>query len=199
MDVTRDEDATTRPAEVRELSERGIVPPWQFDRPAWSFEAAPHRILPTTPSVRRNGPHANEEPGTSGPQSITSPVTSPRAPARRLGLRAWHSLADWEGVVEEVGDETFRLRLTPLVDGRPDFTRAEFAEFDFDELAYDSDRSLIAPDAVVYWTVGRRRDEAGTVSNQSLVRVRRQPPPSALRQKLAAEEVAALLDGQEDK
>jgi hypothetical protein len=96
--------------------------------------------------------------------------------------------------VAELQDDGFRLRLTPLVEGRPDFTRVEFAEFDFDELAYETDRDLITPGAVVYWTVGRRRDEAGTFSNQSLVRVRRRPPTSALRRKLAQTEVAELLD-----
>jgi hypothetical protein len=132
--------------------------------------------------------------GTVGPQRVKVPEVGPlAAPARRFGQKAWQPLAHWEGVVEEVDGDTIRVRLTPLIHGRPDFTRVEFVEFSFDELAYPADRELVTRDAKLYWTVGRRKDEAGTVSNDSLVRVRRQVPPSIERQRRGAEEAAAFL------
>jgi hypothetical protein len=66
-------------------------------------------------------------------------------------------------------------------------------DFGFDELAYDSDRSLIQPSVSVYWTVGRRRDEAGTMTNESFICVKRQAPPSELRRRLAAAEAAEII------
>jgi len=137
---------------------------------------------------------------TAGPQGVTVPNFGPVAPlARRVGKRAWPVLAQWEGVVKEVSDESFLVRLTPLLaGGRPDFTRIEFAEFGFDELAYEAEQALIAPTVWIYWTVGRRKDEFGTVFNESFVRIRRSTEPSVARRRIAAAEVAEILADAEE-
>ncbi len=189
----------TRPVDIGNMLGGATENSWQSNDTAWSFGFRSRHLFSAGDSHLPNGdpalPNKNANgSGTSAPQRVTVPDLTPVAPPdRRLGLKAWRALSHWEGVVEEVTGDGFQLRLTPFVEGRPDFTRPMFAEFGFDELAYEADRDLIVRDAVVYWTVGRRRDEAGTFSNQSLVRVRRQAPPSGPRKQLAAQEVADLL------
>jgi hypothetical protein len=165
----------------------------------WSFGSSTPGLVVTgrvrRPSRVRAQPNANGA-ETAGDIQAFAPIPAfetIREPSKPFGFKAWVSAAHWEGEVEEVSETGFRARLTRIVEGRPDHTKVEFADFDFDELAYDDDRHFIEPGGVIYWTVGRHRAENGMVTNQSLVRVRRIPPPSQYRRKAAADEAARLV------
>lgn len=194
----------TRPVSINELPSAHPNRPWQHgsDVP-WSFGLRDRLLYvsETPPSESEPTPNPNVNGAdTNAPQGVEVPNLGPtEPPAHRFGKRAWQALSQWEGVVEEVNGEGFSVRLTPLVGGEPDFTRIEYAEFAFDELAYESDVELIAPDVRIYWTVGKRWDEAGTMMNDSFVRVKRQAPRSELRWRLAAARAAELLAEAEEQ
>jgi hypothetical protein len=116
----------------------------------------------------------------------------------RFGKRGFVPAYQWEGVVEEVNGKGFRARLRPSEQGHTKAARVEYADFDYDDLADDSDHALVAEGAVFYWTIGKSRNVAGTLFNTSLVRFRRLPSPTAAQKRQAAIEAAALLADLED-
>ena len=79
-------------------------------------------------------------------------------------------LRQWEGRVDELTDGGFIASLSER-DGRdPDHT----AEFSVEEVS-PSDRVLVVPGAVFYWTIGYRDRVTGQRSRESLIRFRRLP------------------------
>jgi hypothetical protein len=75
-------------------------------------------------------------------------------------------------MVENVKNGVFRARLVRLDEGdRP--TKIEYSDFSLDDLADQGDRTLVEPGAIFYWTIARRWNSAGTMTNESLVRFRR--------------------------
>lgn len=80
-------------------------------------------------------------------------------------------LQQWEGVVSEVGDKDFTAELRDLtnVDNAP-----QVAEFPYSEIS-KSDRSLIAPGAVFYWSIGYDTTPGGQITRVSEIRLRRSP------------------------
>lgn len=168
---------------------------------AWSFGTRKRLFTPEEPSAHadlssKRSEAANEDDASTSGQR-PAPDTSdlqPVAPRRPyFGRRAFSPLYQWEGVVEEVNGGSFRARLVPFENGHADVSRVEFAEFDYDDLADESDHALVEEDAVFYWTVGRSRNAAGTVMNTSLVRFQRLPPPTAYQTREAGREAAAIL------
>jgi hypothetical protein len=65
-----------------------------------------------------------------------------------LGKRGFVPVYQWEGVVEEVNGEGFRARLQPFEQGHSDSAQIEYADFEYDDLADESDRGLVAKGAV---------------------------------------------------
>jgi hypothetical protein len=189
----------TRPIDIRDLPVESHEGPWQVQHEIpWSFgPQRPPLYVPDDPveAPRLDSPQRNSDGrGTMGPQRVEAPALSPTAPPlHRFGKKAWQAVAQWEGTVNQVADDGFAVSLTPLINGQPDFTRRELMDFGFDELAYETDRGLIRPGVSVYWTVGRRKDEGGMLTNQSLVRVKREARPSGVRLRHAAEEAAGLI------
>lgn len=114
-------------------------------------------------------------------------------PSPHFGKRGFAPLYQWEGVVEEVNGESFRARLRPFEDGRPDPSSVEYADFAYTDLADESDHEYVTEGAVFYWTIGKSRNEYGTYTNTSLVRFRRLPPPTPKQLREAAREADALL------
>jgi len=110
-----------------------------------------------------------------------------------FGKKSLFALFQWEGVVEEIVSSGFRARLVPFEDGRPNPAQIEFTDFSFDDLATDSDRALVREGAIFYWTVGRGKNVAGTVSNVSLVRFRRLGPAGPVQKRLAQREARELF------
>jgi hypothetical protein len=110
----------------------------------------------------------------------------------KTGKKGLWSKATWEGVVEEVKRDRFSARMTEVQFGKPTRNEIEETEFMLDELQYASDRDLVQPGAVFYWTVGRASNAAGSISNASVIRFRRMPTISGLT-KLRADKEAEDL------
>lgn len=165
---------------------------------AWSFGTVRSRMFSAVAprhGQEPNGGAANkDEDATSGMQRIDVPGASPvSAPATHFGKRGLSPLAQWEGVVEAVTEEGFKARLVPFENGKPNVARVEFSDFDYEDLADESDEELVGEGAVFYWTLGRSRNAAGTITNVSLVRFRRLPQPGPHQRELADAEARELM------
>jgi len=113
---------------------------------------------------------------------------------RDFGKRGLTTISHWEGVVESVEGRTFHARLTPFQNGRPLPAKIEYADFDLEELATESDREFVQPGSVFYWTLGRGKNVAGTVANVSLLRFRRLPAFSDYQERQARSEAQELME-----
>ena len=186
----------TTPFEVEGGSQHLGSRTWQAFREYWSFGSlqllAPvehHQIGPNPEAANSNGA------GTSGVQRVDVPKKALVSPPRmRFGKRRFTSLYEWEGVVQSVGDRWFSARLTPLEKRHLKSGRSEFTEFDFADLADESDIDLVREGSVFYWTIGRSRNEAGTIANQSLVRFRRVPALTRYQKQQARKEARDLME-----
>ena len=171
---------------------------WQADEIPWSFGPSEHRVVGwrQEPSSQTEIPTARNESevATSGPQEVSSPKLKPVIlHVRDFGKRGFSALSHWEGIVEEVKGDTFSSRLIPLAEQNGGMEKYEFTEFSFEDLAVEDDRALVQPGAVFYWTIGRARNEAGTMTNTSLVRFRRLPATTRTEQERAESEAEDLL------
>jgi len=195
-------ERSTKPIDVEGASDASV--PWQRNEITSSFGPTNTTIVGwpdlsrTMGSLQDSGNPSGAS--TKGPQKISAPLTQPVVVERSgYGKRALHTMHEWEGVVERVGKNSFQCRLVPVTYGGGDPGKVEFTEFSFDDLATEADRSLAVPGAVFYWTVGRSRNAAGTVTNLSLVRFRRLPPLTPAQASLAEREAAALLHALGDR
>jgi hypothetical protein len=89
---------------------------------------------------------------------------------RRRPNEFFAALHRWEGYVLSVSNRTFLARLVDLSGRLPD----EDAEFYLDDVS-ESDKSLVVPGAVFYWSVGYRISLTRQRSKASLLRFRRLP------------------------
>lgn len=80
------------------------------------------------------------------------------------------ALQQWEGTVTECRGETFLARLVDRTSKAP----VETAEFLFEDVA-ESDRSLVQPGSVFYWSIGYLDSRSGQRSRVSTLRMRRLP------------------------
>lgn len=191
---------STKPISLEGVRAAERPVPWQASLlEPWSFGSIGSRVFaasapePDVDDIRRA---ANREPQSTAamrPAGVrdANPVVLPET---HLGKRGFVALQQWEGVVEAVTETGFRARLVPYSGAEPDRTRTEFTDFDLDDLADESDKALVVEGAVFYWTIGRYKNAAGTVSNMSLVRFRRIPPPTSYRRRLAGIEAEQLLE-----
>lgn len=163
----------------------------------WSFGSSRERMLPPVTPPRINQRSAAENTTgtpTGSPHTPDVPDVKPQALSRPyFGKRSFQAAYQWEGVVEALDEDGFRARLLPFENGHVDPSRVEYADFDYGDLADESDRELVAEGAIFYWTVGRSRNPAGTYTNTSLVRFRRLPPPTPYEMQEANREAAELL------
>jgi hypothetical protein len=165
----------------------------------WAASSPPQvmglvRTHPRAPG--RSAASNTEGDGTASPATIDTPDVKAVVPTQPSlgGKRRFVAAYQWEGVVEEIAEETFTARLVPYEGGRPRTGQVEYATFAFDDLADESDWEMVAPDAVFYWTVGKSRDDWGTYRKTSLVRFRRLPAPTPVRARAAAREARGLLE-----
>lgn len=79
------------------------------------------------------------------------------------------TLQKWEGVVIEVGQDTFLAKLVPIMGEGSE----QEAEIYIDQVEKE-DRVLIEPGAVFYWTIGYLNKPSGTLGT-SIIRFRRLP------------------------
>jgi hypothetical protein len=184
----------------------GQVEPTGSTADRWSFGTTSETNLPGSGAVEvpdesvspgGNVPDASD---TTGPQKVDRPlVGAPSTRPLRFGSRGWRISSNWEGVVLVRKNGAFQAELTPIVEGKPDRSRREVAEFDVAELSYASDRDAIEPGSVFYWTVGPRNDEAGTRSYVSVIRLQRTAPAGPYRRRLAADEARKIVASGDQK
>lgn len=101
-----------------------------------------------------------------GADRLVPLVQEPRFPPQDRFV----ALQKWEGQVIEANANLFTAKLTDLTKPNPD----ELAEFDLDEVSA-SDRHLVVPGGVFYWSVGYRDRISGQRSRESVMRFRRLP------------------------
>lgn len=184
-------ERSTQPTKVEGVGD-ALPSAWQPEEISWSFGPTQRQMVgwnPNSPS-RFEVPNSQNQngPSTTGPQEIRSPDRRPTVVlARDFGRRGFATLAHWEGVVDEVNGETFRCRLIPLGTPAPEAAEIEFTQFSLDELSSEDDRALVKPGAVFYWTIGKGRNAAGTLTNVSLVRLRRLPGSTTQHQRAERE------------
>lgn len=169
----------------------------------WSFGARqPWIVRDPTLGLRTPSPLEaavnNETPDQTGYHKKDTPNGSSAVPLRqfKFGRRRFQALYQWEGVVETVNGSCFRARLTPYGrngNGDGDGASVEYADFEYEDLADEEEIDRVERGAVFYWTIGRMRDSAGTVTNSSLLRFRRVPGPTPYQKRRAQEAANALL------
>jgi hypothetical protein len=101
------------------------------------------------------------------------------------------SLQKWEGIVEEVYEDSFEARLIDLTSNTPD----EVAEIPLEEVSKD-DYPLIEEGAIFYWNIGYRDKVSGQRERVTFIRFRRLPMWQKRELKVAernAEEIQELL------
>jgi hypothetical protein len=168
---------------------------------AWSFGGPDRIFAPLNPrasldsSAHRSSAANSTERPTDGPRrqldlSDVRPLSLKR-PA--FGKRGFAPAYQWEGVVEEINGTGFRARLVPYEEGEANAGKVEYADFDYDDLADESDVQLVEEGAIFYWTVGKSRNLAGTLTNTSLLRFRRVLPATAYQARRALLEAGELL------
>lgn len=187
---------STEAVEVKEVDDLHESPQ---ETEAWWFRAR-GRIIAPRPRTTPANPVSEQSGNRTGDSTADSPTTvdvSQLKPIARqrpfFGRRGFVPVYQWEGVVEEVNGESFRARLRPFEGGEADRSQIEYADFEYDDLADESDRDLVANGAIFYWTVGKSRNAAGTLFNTSLLRFRRLPSPTPAQAQEAARAAGVLL------
>jgi len=120
---------------------------------------------------------------------VKNPASSPE--------RQFKLLQHWEGVADEIGENSFWATLSDLTN--PD-SPEEYAELPLAEVA-PADLEILKPGAVFYWSIGYETTPAGTRRRVSEVRLRRNP--TWTRRAIEnlgseAERLATLLRGQNE-
>ena len=120
---------------------------------------------------------------------VKKPVSSPE--------RNFRLLQHWEGVVDEIGEETFWATLSDLTNPE---NAEEYAEFSLSEIAPD-DLEILNPGVIFYWSIGYETTTSGTRRRVSEFRLRRNPTwtrRTIMNLGSEAERLATLLRGQNE-
>ncbi len=135
-----------------------------------------------------------EEPlGKAMAERVSGRISASRTPIRVARQDTFVALQMWEGVVETVGKETFAAKLVARSGNSPD----HHAEIYVEDLS-ESDRRLLAPGAVFYWSIGYLDTLTGQRKKESIIRFRALPRWTASdieRGKLRASELYEFLHG----
>lgn len=149
-----------------------------------------NKLDPTTTETQGSNVAPNEGPGRKKDRIPKPMVLRPhQAPRNTFEARQL-----WEGIVEEVRPRTSELVVT--LRALSDHTSPpERGVLSLEEVP-DSDRGLVAPGAIFYWSIGYERTVSGQKRSVSEVRFRRLPSwtKSELRQiRGEAEEMARFF------
>ena len=129
--------------------------------------------------------HFNGDSSAFAIRPIPLPVPPPSLPPANKYFTA---LQKWEGYVIEVGSDTFRARLIPIVGEGPDLE----AEIYLEEVDLN-DRVLIEPGSVFYWSIGYLDGPSGR-ARHSVIRFRRLPARTKREMDAINVEVAKLKE-----
>jgi hypothetical protein len=157
-----------------------------------NLEAEIERLITETtaaiedPSASANGTFVSD---------LRAPVISGPVFRKGLGFKKDRTLplATWEGIVERRNVTSFLARVALIEHGITNIDSVEYTEFDIDEVS-ETEFQSIQPGATFYWSVGRRRNEAGTVTNFSFVRFRRLPKISVLAKRIADSDIEEISE-----
>lgn len=135
-------------------------------------------LVPDAPS-RRTSRQAWNHPAHSNENPVTTPIApipfEPVGALIRLNLEApvrrFQILQQWEGVVTSVEADSLWGDLQDLTDPS---NPLEIAEIPLREFAL-SDRPLLEPGSVFYWSIGHETTLGGQIRRVSEIRVRRTP------------------------
>lgn len=117
---------------------------------------------------------------------IVPPLVHPTFPKDTEGI--FTPRQRWEGIVSNVGDETFEARLIDKTGASDD----EIVELPLDVVSRP-DMSLVSAGAIFYLGVGYRDRPSGQRERLSVIRFRRLPAWSARELQSAAEQAEQLL------
>lgn len=124
--------------------------------------------------------------GNHGDISLAAPV---RLRPSSTSIRRFTILQQWEGVVDEVGEDSFTAHLRDLTE--PD-SPLEFAEIPILGNISPIDRALLLPGQVFYWSLGHEIRPPCQVVNASQIRFRRVAQWSASSMRRLNERARAL-------
>ena len=138
------------------------------------------RRMPSKLARRREdgseqSPGSNTSPEAAGSSVAPEAVVFSLPPYRGLpeyGAGSFNALQEWEGVVLEIGAESFTARLADLTAGNK--IETEEADFPIADLR-DEDRERLRPGAVFRWAIGYHRSLGGTRTRASRIVFRRLP------------------------
>ncbi|MGD0659084.1 MAG: hypothetical protein ABSD38_13545 [Syntrophorhabdales bacterium] len=102
------------------------------------------------------------------PASGIGPI--PVRPIGKVQFGRFVLLQKWEGIVLSLNGDTFKARVNDLVQKGVE----EEATIAIDELS-ETDRDLVEPGAIFYWSIGYHDSLAGQRTRVSLIRFRRLP------------------------
>ncbi len=127
-------------------------------------------------------------------QLVPVDYTPPQLLPTENGVEAAHgrkeilvALQSWEGVVLDVDEDSFIVRLVDVSGEHED----EEVELSKDELS-EFDLELLEPGAILYWTIGYRERVRGSRERVSRIRLRRVPAWTQSQLTEAKERAAAL-------
>jgi hypothetical protein len=133
----------------------------------------------------------------STPFAFFSDGSSLKAPVP-IGLRAWKAIPtatgktfEWEGLVIEVGESSFKSRLRNMKGAKTEIE--EIAEFDLADIP-PGDRDLLQPGGIFRWVIGLE-SRSGTRQRYSRIVFRRLPAWTTKSLKKSDQQLKELVSG----
>jgi hypothetical protein len=139
----------------------------------------PSKVARRREEVSEQSPTSNTSPEAAGSSAVPEAMVlslPPYAGLPAYSAGSFNALQEWEGVVLEVGAESFTARLTDLTAGNK--IETEEADFPIADLR-DEDHERLRPGAVFRWAIGYHRSPGGTRTRASRIVFRRLPAWSA--------------------
>ena len=118
-------------------------------------------------------------------------VALPRRSRPPRQIRTFNPSAEWEGYVEDIGEEEFTVRLVNI--NSDSSVPEEMATFKKSDIS-DKDRSLLVPGAIVRWSVGLEQLPDGQRRRVSLLYFRDLPAHSTRDLERARAKAKSLLN-----
>jgi hypothetical protein len=115
-------------------------------------------------------------------------------PLQDVTREYFQAIQKWEGQVTSIGEDSFRAQIRPIVG---EGTADQVAEIYINDVA-ESDRLLIEPGAIFYWSIGYLDRPSGRL-RASILRFRRLPTwtkQEIERAEVKARELRELLDAE---
>ncbi len=140
-------------------------------------------------TARSSGSSSGEPIGTRGLQLELFNNIPPRINPGRVSRATFYALQEWEGYVEEIGEDYVVASLVDTTAGES--VSKEKAEVPLSEIS-EGDRDLVRVGAVFRWVIGYRKLESGQKERSSQIVFRRLPQWTAVEVRRAHSDAADL-------